>query len=253
MRLDNKVAVVTGGASGIGAAIAKRFVESGATVVIFDINDEGARAMAKQLTPLGRVLALSGDVTCENAVREAIERAVSEFGSVDVLVNNAGIEITGPIADMNSEAWDRQLAVNLKGAFLFCKHAIPHMRERGGVILNVSSMDAFVAYPGYAAYDSSKAALIALTKSLAIDHGRDGIRVNAICPGYTDTPLLRQYFEKLPDAEGEMQRVLKIHPLGRIGTPRDIAEAALFLASDAASFITGTYLLVDGGLTAVGH
>lgn len=253
MRLDGKAALVTGGAAGIGAGIAERFVEAGASVAIFDINAESLRQCADRLRAKGPVLALGGDVASEEAARSAVERTVAQFGSLDILVNNAGIDISGPITDLTSEAWERLMAVNLKGAYHFSKYAVPRMQGRGGVILNISSVRAFVSYPGGAAYDSSKAALIALTRALALDHGEDRIRVNAICPGYIDTPMTEEWLRMVPDREATLRQVLAVHPLGRMGTPRDIAEAALFLASDAASFITGTALVVDGGMSAAGH
>jgi NAD(P)-dependent dehydrogenase (short-subunit alcohol dehydrogenase family) len=253
MRLGNRVALVTGGAAGIGAGIAERFAEAGASVAILDVNGKAARAHASRLGDKGPALAIEGDVASEDAARRAVEQTVAHFGALDVLVNNAGIEVSGPIASLNSEAWDRQLAVNLKGAFLLCKHAIPRMQGRGGAIINISSVRAFVSYPGGAAYDSSKAALIAFTRALALDHGKDGIRVNAICPGYVDTPMTEEWLKTVPDRNETMRQVLAVHPLGRIGTPRDIAEVALFLASDAAGFITGTALVVDGGMSAAGH
>jgi len=254
MRLDNQIALVTGAAMGIGAGIARRFSEAGATVVVFDINGERASEVAKELAPSGRATAIQGDVANEAGVRAAVEQTVREFGAIDVLVNNAGIEVPGQIPDLTSADWDRQLGVNLKGAFFFSKYAIPHMRaRRRGVIINISSVHAFVSYAGNAAYDASKAGLIGLTRAMALDHGSDGIRVNAICPGYIDTPLMDAWLATLPDAEAAMRQVLSFHPMGRIGTPRDIAEAALFLASDAASFISGTYLVVDGAMTAAGH
>jgi len=254
MRLDNQIALVTGAAMGIGAGIARRFSEAGATVVVFDINGERASEVAKELAPSGRATAIQGDVANEAGVRAAVEQTVREFGAIDVLVNNAGIEVPGQIPDLTSADWDRQFGVNLKGAFFFSKYAIPHMRaRRRGVIINISSVHAFVSYAGNAAYDASKAGLIGLTRAMALDHGSDGIRVNAICPGYIDTPLMDAWLATLPDAEAAMRQVLSFHPMGRIGTPRDIADAALFLASDAASFISGTYLVVDGAMTAAGH
>jgi NAD(P)-dependent dehydrogenase (short-subunit alcohol dehydrogenase family) len=253
MRLDNKVALVTGAAMGIGAAIAEHFVEAGAAVVVFDINAERAHQMAQGLSRKGRALAIHGDVAREEDVQNAVARTVEELGSLDVLVNNAGIELVGRVVDLTSADWDRQLGVNLKGVFLFCKYAIPHLRGRGGAIVNISSVHAFVSYAGTPAYDAAKAGVIGLTRTLALDHGREGIRVNAICPGYISTAMLNEWLAVQPDPEATRKQVLSFHPLGRIGTPRDIAEAALFLASDAASFISGTYLVVDGAMTAAGH
>jgi meso-butanediol dehydrogenase/(S,S)-butanediol dehydrogenase/diacetyl reductase len=183
------------------------------------------------------------------------ERAVAEtmgaFGSLDVLVNNAGIEIPGTVASLSIERWDRLLGVNLRGAFLFSKYAISQM-HRGSSIVNISSVHAFAAYTDSAAYDSSKAGLLGLTRAMALDHGPSGIRVNAVCPGYIQTPLMDQWLNAVPDRETTLREVLKFHPLGRIGTPRDIAEAVLFLSSEAASFISGTYLVVDGAMTIAG-
>jgi NAD(P)-dependent dehydrogenase (short-subunit alcohol dehydrogenase family) len=253
MQLDNLVALVTGGAKGIGAGIAERFVDGGAAVVIFDIDGEGARRTAAGLCARGRALPFEGDVSNEEHVRAAVERTIAELGRLDILVNNAGIEVPGTMPEYSSAQWDRQLGVNLKGAFLFAKYAIPHMRGRGGAIVNISSVHAFVSYAGNAAYDASKAGLLALTRTLALDHGSDGIRANAICPGYIDTPMMEEWLAGVPDREATMRQVLSFHPLGRIGTPRDIAEAALFLASDAASFISGACLVVDGAMTVAGH
>jgi NAD(P)-dependent dehydrogenase (short-subunit alcohol dehydrogenase family) len=253
IRLDNKVALITGAAAGIGAGIAERFSEAGAAVVLFDINSEGARGMAHKLCQTGRAVAVPGDVCCEEDVKAAVEQTVRTFGTLDILVNNAGIEVLGTIVDMTSSDWDRQLNVNLKGAFLFSKYAIPHLRRHGGAIVNISSVHAFVSYEGNAAYDASKAGMVGLTRALALDHGREGIRVNAICPGYIDTAIMDAWLRSQPDAAVAMRQLLSFHPLGRIGTPRDVADAALFFASDAASFISGTFLVVDGGMTAAGH
>ncbi len=253
--LDNKVAFITGAGAGIGAGIAERFSEVGAAVVLFDINGESAEQMARKIEQSGhgRSLALRGEVSSETDVKAAVEQAVAKFGTVDVLVNNAGIDVSSRVPDMSASAWDRVLAVNLKGAFLFSKYVIPHMRVRGGAIVNISSVHAFVSYEGYAAYDASKAGLIALTRTLALDHGRDGIRVNAICPGYISTPMTDEWLKEQPDPAATLKEVLSFHPLGRMGTMRDVADAALFLASDASAFISGTYLVVDGALTVAGR
>ena len=253
MRLDGKTALVTGAAKGIGAGIAEHLADAGASVAIFDIDGAGARTMAEKLGARGRVLAVEGDVAHEEDVGRAVAATATQFGRLDVLVNNAGIEVAGAIPEYTSAQWDRQVGVNLKGAFLCIKHAIPHMRGRGGAIVNISSVHAFASYPGNAAYDASKAGMLALTRTLALEHGRDGIRVNAICPGYIDTPMMDEWLATLPDPDAAMRQVLAVHPLGRIGTPRDIAAAVLFLASDEAAFISGATLVVDGAMTVAGH
>jgi NAD(P)-dependent dehydrogenase (short-subunit alcohol dehydrogenase family) len=245
-----KTALVTGAASGIGAAVAERFLNAGYQVAFFDINGQAARATASRITFPARREVLEGDVSNEQHVKDAVTRTVTDLGSLDVLINNAGVEINGTVVDLSAEQWERQLAVNLRGVFLFSKYSIPEMRRRGGSIINISSVHALVSWPRCAAYDAAKSALIGLTRAMAVDHGRDGIRVNAICPGYIETPLLEQWFAR---GTANMQEVLKFHPLGRIGKPNDIAEVALFLASDAASFISGTHVTVDGALTAIGH
>ena len=244
-----KTVLVTGAASGIGAAVVERFSSGGYQVAFFDIDGDAARATASRISSATRRQVLEGDVSNEQQVKEAVTRTVTELGSLDVLINNAGIETHGTVVDLSTEQWERQLAVNLRGVFLFSKYAIPEMR-RGGSIINISSVHALVSWPRCAAYDATKSALIGLTRAMAVDHGKDGIRVNAICPGYIETRLLEQWFAT---GMASKQEVLKFHPLGRIGKPSDIAEVAFFLASDAASFISGTHITVDGALTALGH
>ena len=243
-----KTALVTGAGSGIGAAIATRFVGAGYCVALFDINENAAVEIASLMERPGETVVIGGDVSNEADVREAVRGTVQKFGSLDVLVNNAGIEIFGTVVELTAEQWDRQMAVNLKGAYLFSKYAIPEMRH-GGAIIHISSAHAHVSWPRCPAYDATKAGLLGMTRAMAIDHGRQGIRVNAICPGYIATALLEK---AIACGEIDQEAVLKFHPLGRIGTPMDIAEATLFLASDAASFISGAVLNVDGCLTAQG-
>ncbi|MGC9999512.1 MAG: SDR family NAD(P)-dependent oxidoreductase [Bryobacteraceae bacterium] len=245
---EGKTALVTGAASGIGAVIAERFLAAGYRVAWFDINEAAAAETAGRCTAPGRRIVIGGDVANESHVRDAVARTVRELGCLDVLINNAGIEIYGTVVEMSSDQWDRQLAVNLKGAYLFSKYAIPEMR-RGGAIINISSAHAFVSWARCPAYDASKTGLLGLTRAMAIDHGPQGIRVNAICPGYIETPMLEKAFTI---GEGDRAAVLKFHPLGRIGKPADVADAALFLASEEASFISGATLAVDGCLTAQG-
>ncbi len=253
MRLDDKVALVTGAAKGIGEGIARRFLEAGAKVVLFDIDGAALERTAEALGVIGEVLAVAGDVANEQDAKTAVARATGHFGHLDVLVNNAGIAIAGRIPDLSVADWDRQLSVNLKAAYLFSKYAIPCMAGRGGAIVNISSVHAFASYEASAAYDASKAGMLGLTRTLALDHGRDRIRVNAMCPGYVSTPMTEEWLAAEPDPEATRRQVLSFHPLGRMGTPADIAEAALFLASDSASFITGACLVVDGGMTIQGR
>ncbi len=245
---EMRTALVTGAASGIGAAIAERFLTAGYRVVLFDIDEQAALQTAARSATPANSLVLAGDVANEAQVKDAVARTVRESGCLDVLVNNAGIETYGSVVEMSSEQWDRQLAVNLKGAYLFSKYAIPEMRH-GGAIINISSAHALVSWARCPAYDASKSGLLGLTRAMAIDHGPQGIRVNVICPGYIETPMLEKAF-----AAGQADRaaVLKFHPLGRIGKPADVADAVLFLASDAAAFISGAMLAVDGCLTAQG-
>lgn len=209
--------------------------------------------MAERLRTHAPAIAIQGDVAIEANAKEAVAKTMSEFGRLDVLVNNAGIEVNGSVAALTSEAWDRQIAVNLRGPFLMSKCAVEHMRGRGGVIIHIASVHSFVSWQDCAAYDSTKAALLGLTRAMALDHGPDKIRVNAICPGYIDTPLMEKWMALVPDRAATMRQILSVHPLGRIGTPRDIAEAAFFLASDAASFISGASLVVDGAMSVSGH
>ena len=246
---EARVALVTGAASGIGAVIAERFLAAGYAVALFDMDEQALNDTAARIGPPGKRIAIAGDVTDEAQVKDAVAQTVRELGSLDLLINNAGIMLSGTVVEMSSEHWDRQLAVNLKGAYLFSKYAIPEMR-RGGAVIHIASAHAFVSWARCGAYDASKSGLLGLTRAMAIDHGPQGIRVNAVCPGYIETPMLDRAV-----AAGEVDReaILKFHPLGRIGTPADVAGAALFLASDAASFISGTTLLVDGCLTAQGH
>lgn len=247
-----RVAIVTGAAKGIGEAVACRFLLEGFAVVMFDIDAPALNRTCERLSRFGSLLPLHGDVSRESDARAAVERTLAWRGRLDVLVNNAGIDLYGAVPEFSAADWERQIGVNLTGAFYFSKHAITALRAAKGAIVNISSVHALVSYPGCAAYDAAKAGLLALTRALAVDHGPEGIRVNAVCPGWVDTPMTRKWLDSAgePDARS---RAEKLHPLGRIGKPEEIADAVHFLASPAASFITGTFLVVDGGLTAAGR
>jgi NAD(P)-dependent dehydrogenase (short-subunit alcohol dehydrogenase family) len=246
-----RTVIVTGAASGIGAEIASRFLTEGCSVVLFDINPDGARRVAERSGRAENALIVQGDAGEERSVREAVEETGRRFGIVHVLINNVGIEINGTIEEQSREEWDRHVAVNLTSVFLFSKFCIPRMRANGGgAIINISSVHAFVSWPRCAAYDATKAGLLGVTRALAIDHGPEGIRVNAVCPGYIRTPLLERWFAGIENGE---RKAALAHPLRRIGEPVDIANAVFFLASEQASFITGTVLTVDGGISAAGQ
>jgi 2-keto-3-deoxy-L-fuconate dehydrogenase len=239
--LSRRVALVTGAGSGIGAATARRFLEVGATVVGGDLHREAVEELGPAIVPVEL------DVRDESSVMRAIEQAES-LGGIDVLINVAGIGSTTTAPDTTVEIWDDVMAVNARGTFLCCKHAIPPMAARGrGAIVNVGSVAGLVGLRNRAAYCASKGAVIALTRALAVDHVSDGIRVNAVCPGTVDSPWVRRLVEEA----GESIEALRARqPLGRLGTPQEIADAVLYLASDAAAFVTGTAFVIDGGLTA---
>ncbi len=250
-RLDGKVAVITGAGSGIGREAAIRFATEGASVVVADVADQAAAAVAREVTAAGgRAEPVIVDVSDPDQVAHMVEAAVGTFGRLDVLFNNAGIfpPDDGGVLDTPPDTWRRVMDVNLQGVWLGCRAAIPAMlRTGGGSIVNVSS---FVALMGAAtaqvAYTASKGGVLALTREVAVEYARQGIRVNAICPGPIETPLLA---ELLADPARRERRLVHV-PLGRFGRPSEIAAAALFLASDEASFVTGSALVVDGGITA---
>jgi NAD(P)-dependent dehydrogenase (short-subunit alcohol dehydrogenase family) len=251
VKLQWKVAIVTGAASGIGAHAARLFAGEGATVVCVDRDHHGANAVVNEITAAGgRGLALTVDVSSEGQVREMVERTVEEFGRLDVLFNNAGVMLPedGDAETTTEDVWDRTLAINVKGVWLGCKYGIPAMRDAGGgSIINTAS---FVALMGAAtpqlAYTASKGAVLSMTRELAVLHAREAIRVNALCPGPLRTDLLMD----LLDTEEKRQRRLVHIPMGRFGEAEEMAKAALFLATDDSSYLTGSTFTVDGGITA---
>ncbi len=251
MRLKDKVCLITGAGSGIGRASALRFAQEGAKVVGVDINGQEAIATQQQILQAGGVaLALPLDVTQEVQIQEAITTTVSRFGRIDVLFNNAGIARLIPTTEMTEAQWDQIMNVNVKGIFLGCKHAIPIMvRQGSGVIINTASELGLVAQAEYAAYCASKGAVLSLTRALSLEWVQQGIRINAICPGPVMTPLLEGEFNSAADPVAEQAAVIRQIPAGRLGTPEEIAQVALFLASDEASFMHGTAVTVDGGKT----
>ena len=247
-RLDGKVALISGGARGQGATEARLFAQEGAKVVFGDLlDDEGKKVEAEIAESGGDALYVHLDVTSEADWRAAVDTAVSRYGKLDLLVNNAGIVLRKGIEDTTEEEWDRVMAVNSKGVFLGTKHAIPAMRQAGGgSIVNISSTAGLVGSgQGLAAYSATKGSVRLFTKSTAIQHARDNIRCNSVHPGPIDTPMLQEAW----DESRREERISRV-PLGRIGTTEDIAYGVLFLASDEASFMTGSELVIDGGSTA---
>lgn len=249
MRLRSKVSLITGAGAGIGAEIARRFAEEGATVLIGDLDAVAGDATAATIASAGgQARFVSLDVTREESWRRAIEGIRAAQGRLDVLVNNAGITKRIPITEMPLEDFEAVMAVNVRGTFLGIKHALPLMkRQGGGSIVNMASIAGLVGHKfTNETYTTSKGAVTLLTKSVAVRHARDNIRCNSIHPCTVDTPMVRELFK---DPEKQKERLDEV-PLGRLATARDVANAALFLASDEASFITGVALPVDGGLTA---
>jgi len=247
--LVGKKAIITGGASGIGRAAALLFVSAGAAVVIADIDDQGGEALAKKICAGGgEGIYVDCDVTKAEDCQRTVQRTINSFGGVDILFNNAGIIRRASVIDTTEEQWDRVMAVNVKSIFLMSKYTIPHMVQAGGgVILNTSSGWGLVGGRDAVSYCASKAAVVNLTKAMALDHGAQNIRVNCICPGDTDTPMLRVEARQLGENEKTFLDDAAERPLQRIGTPQDIAQAVLYLCSDTASYVTGSTLVVDGG------
>ncbi len=248
MKLKGRIAVITGSGAGVGRAAALEFAKQGARVVVADINLEGATETVKQIAASeGIALAVQTDVSEPQSVQSLVQETITAFSQVDVLLNNAAIQINKTIADTTVEEWDREMAVNLGGVFLCSKFFLPHLRKTKGSIINMASVNGFFVEPMCAGYCATKGAIIALTKAMAIDHGREGIRVNCICPGYIDAGLAWGYFESQPDPAAARHAAGKLHALCRIGRPEEVAGVAVFLASDDASFMTGSTVVVDGG------
>ena len=252
MRLKGKSALVTGAASGIGKATAQRFAEEGCTVVCADKNGDGAQQTAKEINATGaKAFAVTLDVTKADQVGAAIAKAIEQTGGLDIVVNNAGITIVGSVEQMSEAQWDTEMDINVKSIFLMSKAVWSHMKDRkGGGILNTASIAGQIGIAQDAAYCASKAAVFMLTRCMAKDGAGDRIRVNCVCPGFIDTPMIQGYFNDQDDPAAARQFATALHPLGRLGFARDIANGFLYLASDDAEWVTGTALTVDGGLMA---
>jgi NAD(P)-dependent dehydrogenase (short-subunit alcohol dehydrogenase family) len=248
-RLQGKTAVITGGAGGIGRATAVLFSREGAAVCIVDLNQEAGIQVVREIcTAGGRAIFEKADVTRADDCRHVMARTRGEYGGIHILFNNAGIIRRASVLETSEEDWNAVMAVNLKSIFLMSREVIPVMATvGGGTIVNTASGWGLAGGARAAAYCASKGAVVLLTKAMAIDHGRQNIRVNCICPGDTDTAMLRSEARQLGEEENRFLADSAKRPLGRVGTPQEIAQAALYLASDASSFVTGTALVVDGG------
>ena len=247
MRLQGKTALVTGAASGIGRAVAETFAREGARVFVVDRDRERGNVVAQEITARGGQAEFAPtDVSSAAEVRALMDRVRERAGALDVLMAHAGIMINKTLEQTSEEEWDHLHGVNLRGMFLTIKYGGPLVRRPGGVILTTGSIDGLYGAPENAAYAATKGGAIAMSRAAALDYAKEGIRLNCICPGWIDTPINDPYFKDKPQ---EKERAAGLHPAGRLGTPQDIANAALFLASDEASFIVGLPLIVDGGMT----
>lgn len=240
--MTNKTIIITGGAKGIGLACARLFYAAGANVAVLDITADASGIVNDKW------LFMHCDIANSNDIKQAMVTIYTHYGSIDVLINNAGIQRYGNVTDTAEEEWDLVMNVNLKSQYLCAKHAIPYMQQKGsGVIINVSSVQAFVSQQNVAAYTTAKTALLGLTRSIAVDYAPH-IRCVAVCPGTIDTPMLHDAIALSPNPEAVMQECIDMHPASRIGTPEEVAELISFLCSSKAGFITGQAIRIDGGL-----
>lgn len=250
LEIRGKTAIVTGAATGVGRVVAEDFAAAGARVVFADVDAGGAEVVDQLGATASNAVFEQADVSSPADTEALVSLAVERFGGLDILVNNAAIQIEKTIEDLDPGEWDRLMGVNVKGVYLCSKYAIPAMRARGGgSIINIASVNAFWVEPGLGAYCTSKGAVISLTRATAADFGRDGIRCNCICPGYIDTGMAGRYLDAQDDPERARAEVATLHAVGRVGQPRDLASLTRFLASDEASFATGASYVLDGGLS----
>jgi len=251
MRLKDKVAIITGAAAGIARASAKLFAREGAGVVAVDLDRKGTEAIVDEIAnDAGKAVAIAADVSEKASALEIVRRTRERFGRVDILFNNAGIVTPGKIHETAEAEWDRAMAINVKSVYLLCHEVVPLFLEQGGgVILNTASATALRSVTDRAAYSASKGAVIALTRSMALDYVKNNIRVNCLCPGTIDTPSLAQRLAAFADPAEARKQFVARQPMGRLGTAEEVAQAALYLVSDESGFVTGTAFSIDGGFT----
>lgn len=248
MKLKDRIVVVTGAGSGIGRACAIESAKEGAQVIVADINKEGADETVTQIAKnKGKAVVFKTDVSKPESVKLLVDFTIRSFSKIDALINNAAIQVNKTIEDITFEEWNMQMSINVGGIFLCSKYFLPYLRISRGCIVNMSSVNGFFVEPMCAGYCTTKAAIIGLTKAMAIDHGHEGIRVNCICPGYIDAGLAEGYFQSQADPAQARIDAGKLHALWRIGKPEEVARVAVFLCSEDASFMTGATVVVDGG------
>jgi NAD(P)-dependent dehydrogenase (short-subunit alcohol dehydrogenase family) len=249
MKLQNRSVVITGSGSGIGRACALGFAKEGANLVVADIRLDAAKETVRQIHAAGgKAFACQADVSKPDSVALLVDTTIKTLGKIDALINNAAIQVNKTVADTTFEEWNAQMSVNVGGVFLCSKLFLPYLKIAKGNIVNMSSVNGYFVEPSCAGYCATKAAIIGLTKAMAIDHGHEGIRVNCICPGYIDAGLAEGYFQSQANPAQARVDAGKLHALWRIGKPGEVAQVAIFLASDDASFVTGAAYVVDGGL-----
>jgi len=248
MKLKNRVVVVTGSGSGIGRACATEFAAAGAKVVVADINLHGAEETVNQIIANnGTAITFKTDVADPESVKQLVAFTIQTYSKVDALINNAAIQVNKTVEDITFEEWNLQMGINVGGIFLCSKYFLPYLRLTKGNIVSMSSVNGYFVEPMCTGYCTTKAAIIGMTRAMAIDHGHEGIRVNCICPGYIDAGLAEGYFQSQSDPVKARVEAGKLHALWRIGKPEEVAKVAVFLASDDASFMTGAAVVVDGG------
>ena len=246
MELEGKVALVTGGGQGIGRGIVDRFLAEGAQVAVVQ-----RRELGKELLQHPGVLGIKADLSDAAAIKAAADQAAVHFGGIDILVNNAGVMFERSVADITLAEWDLMMALNMRAPLFLAQAALPHLQRRGGgSIINVGSIEGLSANPLHAAYCASKAGIHGMTRAMAVDLGKDGVRCNAIAPGWIASELSENYLESQPDAAGAREALNRLHPVGRVGQPTDVGDLAVFLASDRSGFLTGEIVVLDGGRTA---